>query len=142
VRLTPEERLRIFGTDKYGGEWANEAAQRWGSTNLYQESQRRTSTYSKADWVQLKAEADEGVHAFADAKFSGAPATSPAAMALAEQHRDYICRWFYDCSHEVHRDLAQMYVSDDRFTALYETAARGLAQYVHDAILANADAHS
>ncbi len=31
-----------------------------------------------------------------------------------------------------------MYVADPRFTKLYEDVAPGLAQYVHDAIVANA----
>jgi hypothetical protein len=33
-----------------------------------------------------------------------------------------------------------MYVADDRFRATYDDVAPGLAQYVHDAIVANADA--
>lgn len=45
---------------------------------------------------------------------------------------------FYDCSHEMHVGLADMYVADPRFTSHYETVAAGLAQYVHDTIHANA----
>ena len=30
MRLTPEEQLEIFGTDKVGGEWADEAERHWG----------------------------------------------------------------------------------------------------------------
>lgn len=37
----------------------------------------------------------------------------------------------------MHRRLAEMYVSDDRFAATFDTVAPGLAQYVHDAVLAN-----
>src|SRR4051812_42996578 len=59
MRLTPEEQLEIFGTDKVGGEWADEAERRWGDTALYQESQRRAATYTKDDWTRLKEESDE-----------------------------------------------------------------------------------
>ena len=38
----------------------------------------------------------------------------------------------------MHRGLAEAYVSDPRFSAVYESIAPGLAQYVHDAIVANA----
>ena len=38
----------------------------------------------------------------------------------------------------MHCGLAEMYVADPRFTARYEALAPGLAQYVHDAVLANA----
>jgi MerR family transcriptional regulator, thiopeptide resistance regulator len=138
ISLTPEEQFEVFGTDKVGGEWADEAEQRWGNTKAYKQSQQRTSKYTKQDWVKLKAEADEGLRAFADALRSGTPADSPAAMDLAEAHREYISRWFYDCDHDTHRGLAQMYTADPRFTKLYEHIAPGLAQYVHDAIVANA----
>ena len=143
ISLTPEEQFEVFGTDKVGGEWADEAEQRWGDTrrgdnSAYKQSQQRTSKYTKQDWVRLKAEADEGLRAFANVLRAGTAPDSPAAMDLAEAHRDYISRWFYDCDHDTHRGLAQMYVADPRFSKLYEDVAPGLAQYVHDAIVANA----
>lgn len=60
-------------------------------------------------------------------------------MDAAEAHRQQITRWFYDCGYEMHRGLADMYLADPRFTANYENVAPGLAQYVHDAIHANAE---
>ena len=60
--------------------------------------------------------------------------------AIAEDHRQHISRRFYDCSPELHASLADMYVADERFAAHYERRAAGLAQYVHDAVKANADA--
>jgi hypothetical protein len=62
-------------------------------------------------------------------------------MDLAEAHRRYLSRWFYDCGYDMHRGLAEMYVADERFTNLYDSVAPGLAQYVHDAIIANAERH-
>jgi DNA-binding transcriptional MerR regulator len=141
MQLTPEEQFEVFGTDKVGGEWAEEAEQRWGDTDEFRESQRRAATYSKADWVTIKEEGDAGLRDFVEAMRSGQPADGEPAMDLAEAHRQYICRWFYDCGYEMHRCLAQMYVADERFTKTYNDAADGLAQYVHDAILANAARH-
>jgi MerR family transcriptional regulator, thiopeptide resistance regulator len=40
----------------------------------------------------------------------------------------------------MHRNLAEMYVADPRFTATYDQVRDGLAQYVYTAIVANADA--
>jgi DNA-binding transcriptional MerR regulator len=141
ISLTPEEQFEVFGTDKVGGEWADEAKERWGDTDSFKESQRRTAAYTKEDWVRLKEEADEGLRQFRDLMQSGAPADGAAGQAMAEQHRQYIGRWFYDCGYEMHRCLADMYVADERFTATYEHVAPGLARYVHDAIVANAAAH-
>jgi DNA-binding transcriptional MerR regulator len=139
TRLTPEEQFEVFGTDKVGSEWAEEAGQRWGDTEAYGESQRRAATYTKEDWIAIKAEGDTGLRDFADALRSGEPANGPRAMDLAESHRQHVSRWFYDCGFDVHRGLAAMFVSDERFTRTYDDVAPGLAQYVHDAIITNAE---
>jgi DNA-binding FadR family transcriptional regulator len=91
--------------------------------------------------VQVKAEMDAVNRAFVAAKQRGEPATSEAAMDAAEQHRRHIGDRFYDLDHEFHRNLADMYVADPRFTRTYEDLEPGLAQYVRDAIHANAQRH-
>jgi DNA-binding transcriptional MerR regulator len=138
MRLPPEEQFEVFGTDKVGGEWADEARERWSDTDAFQESQRRTAGYTKRDWERLKQESDAGLREFRDAMQSAVPATSERAMQLAEAHRAFLNRWFYDCDHDMHRRLAEMYVADERFTQTFDAVAPGLAHYVHDAILANA----
>ena len=59
-------------------------------------------------------------------------------MDAAEAHRRQIDSSFYACTLEMHRALGEMYLADARFTATYEAMATGMAQYVHDAIEANA----
>jgi len=139
ISLTPEEQFEIFGTDKAGGEWAEEAEQRWGETAAYRQSARRTAAYGKDDWLAIKAESDARLRDFADALRSGVPPGGARAVDIAEAHRRHISRWFYDCGYGMHRALAEMYVADERFAKHYEDVAPGLAQYVHDAITANAD---
>jgi DNA-binding transcriptional MerR regulator len=139
ISLTPDEQFEIFGTDKAGGEWAQEAEQRWGGTEAYRQSARRTAAYSKDEWLAIKAEADAGLRDFAGALRSGVPPDSRRAMDLAEAHRQHISRWFYNCGYDMHRGLAEMYIADERFAKHYEDIASGLAKYVHDAIIANAD---
>jgi ribonucleotide reductase alpha subunit len=70
---------------------------------------------------------------------AGVPADSGAGVALAEEARRAIDREFYDCSKEMHRNLGEMYVADPRFTAYYDAHAEGLAVWLHDAIMANAE---
>jgi DNA-binding transcriptional MerR regulator len=136
ISLTPEEQLEIFGTTQVA-EYEDEARERWGSTEAWRQSQRRAAAYTKEDWVAIKAEADENVAAFARALQTGEPADGAHAMALAEAHRHHIARWFYDCSPEMHARLAELYISDPRFTAHYDRHAPGLAAYVHDAFVAS-----
>jgi MerR family transcriptional regulator, thiopeptide resistance regulator len=137
INLTPEERLEVFG-DFNPDDYAAEVEDRWGDTDAYRESARRTASYTKADWEAIKAEGQAATEQLAAAMRAGKPADSPEAMDGAEAHRLQIDRWFYQCSREMHVALGEMYLADARFTATYEKVAPGLAQYVHDAIKANA----
>lgn len=138
IALTPQEQLEIFGTSKVTGEWAQEAERRWGETQAWQQSQRRAAAYTKQDWIAIQAEAAAISQEYLAAMRDGVPASGPRAMDAAERHRQLISRWFYDCGHGQHRGLAEMYLADERFRANYDGLAPGLAQYVHDAVVANA----
>ena len=94
--------------------------------------------YTDEDIELAKKQASEATLMFAEAMAAGLPATSPAAAAAAEAHRRAITDWWYECSYDMQAQLAAMYLADSRFTEFYEQVAPGLAQYVHDAILANA----
>ena len=138
---TPQDLKELFG-DGFKDEYQQEAQERWGDTDAWKQSQARTQRYTKADWQQVKQEADEVNAAFVAALTAGEPATGEAAMDAAERHRRHIDDRFYDLDHAFHRGLADMYVADPRFTKTYENLAPGLAAYVRDAIHANADRHA
>jgi DNA-binding transcriptional MerR regulator len=137
ITLTPQERLEVFG-GFHPEDHEPEAERRWGGTDEYAQSRRRVATYTKADWLQLKAEAAAIAGDLVAAYKAGLPAGGEHAMDLAERHRGHISRWFYLCTYDIHRGLADMYVSDPRFTATYDELAPGLAGYVRQAIHANA----
>src|SRR5450631_203454 len=137
-KLTREEQKELFG-DGFSDDYAEEAEQRWGETEAWKQSQGRTSKYTKADWVEVKVEMEANNAAFASAMADGEPATSERAMDAAEQHRLHIHDRFYDLTPEFHRNLGDMYLADPRLTKNYEDITPGLAQYVRDAIHANAD---
>ena len=137
ISLTPEERFEVFG-DFNPDDHAAEVEERWGDSDAYRESARRTRSYTKADWQRIKAEGQAIGEAYLAAMRAGRPADSVEAMDAAEAARQQITSAFYPCSIEMHVNLAEMYVADPRFTATYEKIAPGMAQYVHDAILANA----
>jgi DNA-binding transcriptional MerR regulator len=121
-------------------EYEQEAQERWGHTEAYKESARRAAGYGERDWSQIRAEADGVVRDFAGLMATGEPAGGEGARMVAERHRQHISRWFYPVSTGMHRNLAELYVSDPRFAASYDKVADGLAVYVHDAVVANADA--
>lgn len=139
--VTSEDMAELFG-EGYD-EAAAEADHRWGDTEAWRESTRRTAGYTKADWQQIKTEADAIQADFVSAFTQGLAPTSQGAMEVAERHRRHIDGRFYSCDYDAHRGLADLYVSDPRFVADYDDSfdRPGLATYVHDAIHANAARH-
>ncbi|MEU7283012.1 MerR family transcriptional regulator [Streptomyces sp. NPDC045431] len=137
INLTPEEKFEVFG-DHDPEQYAEEVEQRWGDTDAYRESQRRAARYTKADWQRMQDEnADWGAR-YQALMAEGEPPTGERAMDLAEEHRRQIERWHYACSHEMHQCLAEMYVTDERFTAYFDAMTPGFAAHLRDAIVANA----
>jgi len=135
--LTDEEQREVFG-DFDPSRYEEEVRQRWGDTEAYRESARRTARYTKADWQQIGREGAEINGAFLALMAAGTPADSPAAVEVAERHRAYISKWFYPCSTQIHAGLGQMYVADPRFTENIDRAGPGLARYMSEAIAASA----
>lgn len=122
--------------------YADEAKERWGHTDAYKESADRLKNYTPEDIELAKKAMSEATLEILDAMNAGLPADSPEAMAGAEAHRASITDWWYECGYDIHVNLAAMYVADERFAKNYNDMAPGLAQYVHDAIYANAIANS
>ncbi|MFE7776496.1 MerR family transcriptional regulator [Streptomyces sp. NPDC057445] len=137
INLTPEEKFEVFG-DKDPERYAEEAEQRWGGTATYAESQRRAARYTKADWQRMQSEAADWGARYVALMSDGEPATGERAMDLAEEHRQHITTWFYECTYEIHRCLADMYVSDARFKEFYDSMRPGFADHLRTAIHANA----
>jgi len=136
IPMTKEEKFEVFG-DFDPAEYEDEVKERWGETDAYKESARRTARYTKDDWARFKAESEEINLAIVALMDEGVPADDPRAMDAVDRARLQIDQWFYPCSLEMHAGLAEMYIADPRFTATYEKIHVGMARYVHDAIKAN-----
>ncbi|MFD4785637.1 MerR family transcriptional regulator [Streptomyces sp. NPDC058459] len=140
IDLTPEERFEVFG-DQDPGQYAEETERRWGGTESYAESQRRTARHTKEDWQRMRAESDDWNTRYAALVADGVRPADAAAMDLAEEHRRHIGRWFYACPYPMHRCLGELYVADARFTAHYDALGPGVAAHLNAAIAANAGRH-
>ena len=116
--------------------YSQEVQERWGDTSAFKESKERTSKYTHADFAAAKIDQEAVTEDFAIAFGNRVGVRSAAVQEIVVAHRVAISKWFYECSVEMQKNLALMYINDDRFKAYYESRARGLAQYVHDAILA------
>jgi DNA-binding transcriptional MerR regulator len=120
------------------GEYAREAGQRWGHTDAWKESRRRTGGYSRADWEAAQAEHSQVIDDLRAVRDRGSAADSVEAMDVAERHRLHIDQRYYPCSHAMQCGLAELYEADPRFRDHYDSRSPGLASYLVAAIRANA----
>ena len=136
MTMTPEEKLAVFG-DFDPDEHEDEARERWGNTDAFAESARRTATYGREDWETINAEAAaiyRNAHELASRQ---SPVDGSDAADLVARHREHITRWFYDCTPEVHVGLGTMYAADARFAeSIDTTGGDGAAAYLSEAIAA------
>jgi hypothetical protein len=117
-------------------QFESEVHERWGDTDAYRQSKAKTSKYSKEDYEAAKVDQEAATELFVYAFGNSLPIDSPKAQEAVRAHRDAITKWFYDCSIDMQKNLALMYIEDPRFKEYYDGRVRGLAQYVHDAVMA------
>lgn len=129
------ETLEVFG-DFDPAEHEDEARQRWGGTDAYAQSAKRTASYTKDDWAAIKEEAASIDERFLALIADDIPVTDQRARDVVDAHRNHITKWFYDCSPEIHVGLGQMYIQDERFRTNIDKAGEGLAEYMSSAIAA------
>lgn len=130
ISLSPAQQWEIFGTESFADLLA-EAAGTGGPWRV-------TAAYGEDDWRAIRAEADAVIALFEQAMTAGEFPGSAAATAAAEQHRQHLERWFFECGPQRHVEIAEQYVEDPEAAATWDAIVPGFAQYVHDAIVANA----
>jgi len=116
-------------------DFEDEVKARWGETSAFKESQTRTSKYSHVDFAKAKVDQEAATEKFVYAFGNSLPVDSDPAQLAVAAHRAAISKWFYECSVEMQKHLALLYVEDPRFKKYYDDRVHGLAQYVHDAIM-------
>ncbi len=119
-------------------DYAEEAEARWGKTEAYAVSAKRTKSYTPDDWKLIKDEQDAIYGEMAAAMRKEQTPDDAAVMPIAERHRLSIDRWFYACSREAHAGLADLYEADSRFAATIDKHGEGLTGFLAAAIRANA----
>lgn len=129
-RMENDQMFAAFD-EKQLEEYREEVRQKYG-TKALEESDRRTAGYSKADWDTVKAEADSIWNDMA-ALMDRNPGDREV-QATTDRFYRHLNQRFYTVTREIFSGLAEMYVTDQRFTAFYERIQPGLAVFVHDAI--------
>ena len=128
IAMQADELFEAFG-DFDPRDYDEEVRRRWGTTDAYAESARRTAAYSKADWQALKAESDDITADFVAALDRGSAPDDPAVQAIVDRHFRHLTRWFYTPTPEMYAGLGDLYVNDPRFTRNLDKARKGLAAF-------------
>ena len=82
-------------------------------------------------WNALDAELRQKLEAAVKA---GLAPDSEEGRELCDMHRRWLAVTVNDLTHQKHRGIAQLYVLDERFTAYYDRAVPGCAQFLRDAV--------
>lgn len=126
----PQDKFTAFSDDKMN-EYKAEAKARWGSSDAYKQSQERIKRMSKEDLTRIGEEQKALTREIAGVM--DLPVSDQKVQDLIKRHHAGI-EIFYDLNSQMYRNLAEMYISDPRFTKTYDDVKPGLAQFLRDAI--------
>lgn len=115
-------------------QYAQEVKARWGNTQAYAQSEKKTAGYGKADWQNVQDSMTALMERFAGVR--DLPAEDAAVQALVGEWKAYITANFYDCTDEILKGLGQMYTADERFMANIDRCGEGTAACMSRAIAA------
>ncbi|UOZ04498.1 MerR family transcriptional regulator [Amycolatopsis sp. WQ 127309] len=135
--LTPEEKFAVFGGFREPDGYAEEAAQRWGSTPEW----RGAPALSKEDLAAGEAARQDWVGRLNAVLDAGAAPDSAEATDLAEEHRVMLGRVMGECSYETQQRIGELYVTEPvqlGFLVREDEQRPGVGAFVRDAIRANA----
>ncbi len=112
--------------------YAKEVQEKWGSTDAYMQSQKKTAGFTKEDWAKSQEKASQIMQEFA--KHIGENPASVGVQKLVEVWQSYITEFYYDCTKEILAGLGQMYVADERFMNNMDQHGAGTAKLMSEAI--------
>jgi len=112
-------------------EYQQEAKERWGNTDAYKQSMKKTGKLTKVEMEKMKKDGIELTKKLAGSMDKGI--ADKEVQELIGRHYKGI-QFLYDCPLEMYRNLGKMYVDDPRFTAYFDRHRPGLAVFMRDAI--------
>lgn len=133
--MSPEEKAAILGAD-WDPAWEEEANQQWGDSPEWAQAILRQKAMTAAEFRLHTRELTDLEERMASAMAGGVAPDSPAAIALAAEHRQLLSAVSFDMSPAQHYIISRGYTKDERFRAHYDRRAAGLAEWLAAAIAA------
>jgi len=120
--------------EEHRKKYEQETRERYGDSDAYKESQRRTSAYTKEDWQRVQSEMDQIFRQIGEAAEQGNGPGDAEVQQYVGQLRAFITANYYNCTLDIFRGLGDLYVGDERFTANLDRYGDGLASFLRDAM--------
>lgn len=118
--------------EKMKKKYAQEVKDRWGNTDAYIESEKKSKNYGKDQWQEINQESEDILKAFAE-NMDKDPGCKEV-QKLVKQWQDFITARFYNCTNEILQGLGLMYVEDERFKKNIDRNGDGTAEFISKAI--------
>ena len=135
VCIMSKDKFKVFSYEdvkKHEEEYKKEVDEKYNESNAYNQSKSKTSKYSKNDWETITEEANNIYIKLS--KLMDKEIDDEDVQKLVHEWREHISKYYYDCTIEMFRGLALMYVGDERFTKNIDKFGEGLAQFLSDAM--------
>ncbi len=110
----------------------------WDRSDVWAYASGRVGDYAPEQWVEVSAGQHAWEHRLVELLQSGASPSGAAAVALAEEQREWIERWYFTCPRELHREVIDALLDDASFRLRYDGLASGAADFIRCAVAANA----
>lgn len=135
IDMKKEEMFGAFDMreiEQHKEKYAKEVKEKYGSSEAYKECEKKTSSYTNDDWLEILS---KGRAIFQ--KLATLMDKDPSNLEVQEiigAYRKYISDNFYTCTLEIFRGLGEMYVTDERFTKNIDKYGEGLTAFMKDAM--------
>jgi len=136
--LSTRDQHDLFG-DYLPESYADEALARWNGADVWAHASGRLTEYGVDEWTQIAGEQHDWEGRVVALLRAGGAADGADALALAEEHRRSVERWYFTCPPQLHREIFDALLDDGSFRRRYETLAEGTAEFLRTAVHANAD---
>ncbi len=134
VDMSNEDLFGGLVDEETQAEYAREAKERWGETDAYKESARKTAKYTRADWERINAEGGDIYSKIADLVKAGVTPEEASVQIQIQKWRDHITANFYNCTIDICQGLGEMYLADVRFKTNIDKVCPGLTEFLSKAI--------
>lgn len=129
--------LKVFDNHDYEAkrsQYEAEARKRWGHTDAYAESVRRTADRTPEEQKTADTEMDTLLHTFGQYALEGRKPEDSDVQKLVKTWQDYITRTYYPCTDAILAGLGNMYTADERFKSTINSHGSGTAELMGAAI--------